>query len=202
MKPNNNQLSPIEILEVFAKETNREIDFSETPYNTNTSRYNYYLRKLFIPNNKNSHVYFVSFLDNKRFDDFANFSGIFFPIPIPPSSKIEIRKKNILDKLNPFFKKSGFETGNNEFDSEIVITENVSFEEEQIFNNRKIQTQVLKIFELDETLKITINQADINFVPSFEGKSHIGVLVTRHWLLDSELIQNLFYIMEEIKKEL
>ncbi len=201
METNKSPLSPIEILEVFAKKTNREISFTETAYVKHTSRYQHYLRRLYIPNKINSDVHFVSFLDQKRIDEFANFSGIFFPISVPLSSKIEIRKKNILDKLNPFFKKSGFETGNEEFDSGVVISENVSFEEQEIFNNRKIQKHVLKIFELNEILKITINQANINFVPFFEGKSHIGIIVTRHWLLDSELIQNLFYLMEQFRKE-
>ncbi len=191
----------IEILCEFAEKTNREVKYTEVPYPSNSSRYGVrYLSKLYIPNNSHEKTYFVCFSDQKKFGELANFSGVFFPLSVSKSSKIRIRKKNILDRLNPFFKPtSKYKSGNRRFDSNIVISENDLLTTKRILNNKESHDLIKKVFKFDERLRIAINEVNVDFVPELKGKSHFGILMFGQWLTDEKKIEKLFKYIEDLK---
>jgi hypothetical protein len=99
-----------EILTEFAAKTNREIVVSQQDYPKTTIRpRNFYKKQIIIKDKDEQQICFVWFQDSKAFDKDAMFSGLFFPVQLPEIYEVEIRKKDILDKANPFAQKSSFQ---------------------------------------------------------------------------------------------
>lgn len=114
----NEDLSSIDILKNFAKQTKRKCIYEEKQYPSNTiPPYNHFLRKVYIPNKQDGLIYYVAFQDSKSVGENAVFSDVFVEIPIQKSIKISIQKRDILDKINPFRKNDCLKTGANSFDS-------------------------------------------------------------------------------------
>ncbi|MEA3317566.1 MAG: hypothetical protein U9R54_06375 [Bacteroidota bacterium] len=138
--------SAIELLKDFAKKTGRQINISEKRHpSIGIKGRVFHKNYAIISDKKNHNGYFVNYFDAKQFDDNAKYSGFFFSIDAPSTSKIQIRKKNILNKLNPFFKKNRFTSRYQDFDSQAIITENDLNLTSNIFRNRKFQNLTLKV---------------------------------------------------------
>jgi hypothetical protein len=187
----------IELLNDFARKTNRKVESSEKPYPTaKLHRVTYHRRTLFMPNDVNEGSYFVCFGDSREFGNYAVFSGVFTSIDIPSSSRIIVRNKDILDKLNPFGKKKYCKTGIPTFDAMTRIEANDPVMVKKIFQERKMQNLVKHAIKLDPGIIISINDADVDFVPGLKGKSQLGIFITREWILDPRLIERLFNIFD------
>ena len=198
----------IEILSEFAKLSGRKVVSTETPYPSSALHpVVRHRRTLYMPNNQEKTSYFVCFGDAKKFGDHAIYCGMFIPISIsftglvelPISTTVNIRKRNILDKLNPFLPKNSFSTRNRDFDSKFVITGDKTAEIKRIFNNNEIQNLVMEALALEGGLNIAINELNPEFVPALNNKSHLCILRKREWLLESSLIENLFDIIERFR---
>jgi len=190
-----------EELRDFAKQTNRSFKYNEYPLKTGPLiNVTYYHRYLYIPNNNSETSFYVSQSNPNIVGHYGNFSGVFIPVDIPTAVECSIRKKDILDKINPFFKQP-IKTGINYFDSRTVINGKGSIEIKKFFKGSNIQKSILKAFELNESLKILVNQLDIDFVHKLKGTSHLGIVQPREWILDPTTIEKMFTLAEEIKKE-
>ncbi len=195
--------SAIELLQAFASQSNREINFSKKHYPTSVLNPRFLTQSyVVIPNQTRPTSFFMSYCDLKGFGDNAFYSGIFFEIPTPLSTLIRIREKDILDKLNPFLKKSTYKTRNRAFDSRMVISENDFSWTNKIFYSTQIQNAILEILQLDKRLRIGVNAIELKHEPALEGKSNFGIYITGEWLLEEALIEKLFALSEEIRKQL
>ena len=193
--------SEIEILKEFAHRSNRKIEYSEKTYKVGTIKPRYFVKShVVITDNEDSSLAFVSYGDTQAFGDNTIYSGLFFPISSPNSSKILIRKKNILDKLNPFLKHSNHSDGFSDFNSSVVITDNDYAETTKIFGNKEVQYLTKKAFNLDERIRVGINNFEIEVLPDFKGQSHFGVYMTEQWFLDDAVIEQLFTIADKFKR--
>jgi len=191
----------IEILVEFAKRTNRQVEFTEKAYPSSALHpVTYHRRTLYIPNNVSKTSYFVCFGDSKEFGKHATFSGVFFPVEVPTSTFIEVRKKDFMDKLNPFLNKKNHTTGYRNFDSKVIITGNDPRAVYKIFDKSKIRELTLKVFDLDNGLIVSINGDEINFVPGLKGKSYFGIYSIQEWILDRSFIEKMFVLIEEFRE--
>lgn len=193
----------IEELKEFAKRTNREIDSSDEGYvasgiNPRTLKKSHAV----ISDSKNSECYFVNYSDMIARGDNAMYSGFFFPIDFPSSTLIQVRQKNILDKMNPFFKKSEFTTESKKFDSKVFIEENDASSAGKLFYSQSTQALILKIFDLDPRIKLCINHIDVGIVPELKNKSTLGIYITEQWFLEGEIIEKLFSLVGKLKMKL
>jgi len=144
-----NQKTTIEILSEFAECSNRKIFFSEIPYpGTIMNAVTNHKRTLYIPNNSFEQSFLIGYQDPKSLNENELYFGVFFPLPIPTSKALKIRKKDFLDKLNPFSKKMILKTNCEQFDSLTIITGNDISLVNRFFSN--IETQKLVL----ESLKI------------------------------------------------
>lgn len=186
--------SSVEVLKTFANRTGREFDYTETPYpSAMMSKVTYHRRTVYIPDgNKN----FACFADSKEMGPKALFSGVFVPFEAPQSTTIVIRKKDILDKMNPFGKKKTCTTGIPTFDSLVRITSNEPAVVKRIFQDRNIQNLVREAFKLDMVIIVGINDLDVGFVPALKGKSHLGIYTQQEWIQDSKRIEQLFHLLD------
>jgi len=195
--------STLQILKDFAEQSGRNIKVLEEPHSsTSLHPVTYHSRKVCIPNNKKQTSYFLYYQEPKDVSEYAMFSGVFIPIYLPSSIKIKIRKKDLLDRVNPFLKKKIYETGNQNFDSQVVITGNDKVSIKRIFGNINIQNYVLKAFEIIEGLTIAVNEVKLNFVPGFESESNLGIFSSHEWILDKYTIESLFELIEELRREI
>lgn len=190
-----------EELRDFAKRTSRSFNYNEYPLKIGPLiNVTYYHRYLYIPNNKSETSFYVSQSNPNIVGHYGNFSGVFIPVDIPTAVECSIRKKDILDKLNPFTKQP-IKTGIKYFDSRTIIDGKGSIEIKKFFKGNKIQECILKAFELKESLKILVNQLNVDYVSELKGTSHLGIVQPREWIMDSDTIEKMFTLAEEIKKQ-
>jgi len=190
----NDHNSTVEALRKFANRTGREFDYTETPYpSAMMHKVTYHRRTIYIPDGNKS---FVCFADSKEMGPQALFSGVFVPFEASTSTRVVIRKKDIIDKLNPFGKKKTCNTGIPGFDSLVRITSNEPAFVKRIFQDRNIQNLVSDAFKLNEVIIIGINDLDLGFIPTFKGTSHLGIYTQQEWIVDGKMIEKLFHLIE------
>ena len=195
-----NDKSATTILKEFAKRTDRNFEFTEKPYpSVAMHKVTYHRRMLFIPNNINENSYFVCFGDSKELGPKALFSGVFMHVDLPVSTIMTVRKKDVLDKLNPFSKKKYCKTGIPGFDSQVRITADDPAAVKRVFQDRKMQKLVKDAIKLDAGIIVGINDVNIDFVPILKEKSHLGVYIQQEWILDCKMIEKLFDLMESFQ---
>ncbi len=187
-----------EILQEFAHRTDRDFDYKEVPYPSSAmmSKITYHKRTLVIPENSNHTSYFVCFADSKEMGPKALFSGVFMPFDIPKSTSVVIRKKDVLDKLNPFGKKNFCKTGTPTFDKQYQISSNDPTVVKRIFQERPVQKLVRDAFKIEGVIMVGINEVDVDFVPGLKGKSQLGIYTQQEWITDGRKIENLFAIVD------
>ena len=185
--------SAIEILKDFALNTGRKIEFSEKHYPTRISHRGFsHVSHAIVSDKLNQNEYFVSYSDSRGFGDNANYSGFFFLMDAPAASTIKIRKKNVLDKLNPFFKQNRFSSRYSEFNTKVVIEENDIALTNRIFSNTLTQELTREILNLDDRIRVGVNNINVDIVPVLKGKSTFGIYLAGEWLLNETILEKLF----------
>jgi hypothetical protein len=189
--------SAIDLFNDYARKTGRELIYKEQPYpSTAMQRITYHRRTLYLNDRTADNICFACFADSREFGKYALFSGIFMPVDLPLTCHISIRNKDILDKLNPFNKKKLLKTGIPAYDAKTVITGNDPLAVKKIYQERRIQQLTDLALPLDPGIVIAINEAGIDFIPSFKDKPHLGIFTTTEWITDNSLIDKLYTIAE------
>ena len=193
--------SNIEILKEFAKYTNRSIVFKEIPYPLRgIQSFQKYKRMICIPNNQKMTSFFIWYSDPYAKIGFPTiFSGAFIPLSSKIISKIKIRNKNILDKLNLFSKTKANKIGNEHFDSKVVIYGNIDSAVKKLLSHSKIQYQLLKALEIESFMNISLNEYPIDFVPELNNTPYLSIINPQSWDLERNKIENIFRQIEKIR---
>ena len=193
--------SNIEILREFAKSTNRSIVDKEIPYPlTGIRTFQKYKRMIYVPNNPEKTSYFIWFSDPFAKIGYPTiFSGAFIPLSSRIKSRINIRNKNILDKLNRFSKTKANKIGNEHFDSKVVISGNIDAAVKRLLSHSRIQDQLLKALEIKSFINISLNEYKIDFVPELKGTPYLLIINPQSWDLEKNDIENMFRLIEKIR---
>lgn len=196
--------SNIEILRAFAKATNRSIVDKETPYpKTGVRTFQKFKRTVYIPNNPENTSFFIWFSDPyAKIGQPTIFCGAFIPLsseinPITIGSKINIRSKNVLDKLKVFSKTNKLR--NNRFDSKVIISGIIDAATKRLLSQTRVQDQLLKALEIDSRMNISINEYKLDFVPELENRTYLSIINPQSWDLESNTIEDLFRQIEKIR---
>lgn len=193
--------STIELLTDFANWTSRKIYASEILYpSLAIRRVTLHKRTVYIPDTKEELCFLVGYHDPKSFSENELFFGVFFTIPFPSTTTFNIRKKDMLDKLNPFLAKKSLTIGSPKFDSSTVITGNNKILTSEILNDTKVQDLILELLEIRDCVNIGLNDVDLDFVPHFKDKSSFGVFTKQVWFVDTEMIENLFAKVRQLRQ--
>jgi hypothetical protein len=196
-----NQKTTIEILSKFAGHSKRKIFFSEIPYpGTVLNAVTNHKRTLYIPNNFDEQSFLIGYHDPKSLTENELYFGVFFPLSIPTSKALKIRKRDFLDKLNPFLKKMILKTNWEQFDSLTVISGNDISLLNRFFNINEAQKLVLESLKIMEGINVGINEFNLDFVPAFKDKSNFGVFTKQKWIVDSNILENLFTKIEQFRE--
>lgn len=201
MDDSDNQKTVIDILSEFAEHSKRKIFFSEIPYpGTLLHNVTYHKRTIYIPNNSIETCYLIGYHDPKKFNENELYFGVFFPLIIPALNVLKIRKRDILDKLNPSLKRKTVKTYSAQFDSKAVIIGNDINLVNRYFNNYETQKLVLECLNMNEGINIGINEFNIDFVPALKDKSCFGIYTRQKWIVDSEILADLFTKIEQFRE--
>ena len=191
----------IEILREFAKSTNRSIVYKEIPYPlTGIRTFQKYKRMIYVPNNPENTSYFIWFSDPYAKIGLPTiFSGAFIPLSSRIKARINIRNKNILDKLNILSKAKSNKIGNDRFDSKVVISGNVDSSVKRLLSQSRIQDQLLKALEIEQFMNISLNEYKIDFIPEFKGSSYLSIINPQSWDIERNDIEKIFRQIEKIR---
>jgi len=192
----------IETLQEFAQKSNRKLYFQEIQYPLSTYRQiPRFKRFAYIPNNANETSYFVLSGDPYNSVDKLNtFCGVYFPLEIPLSTKINLREKNILDKINPFLSSKILKTGYANFDSLVVATGNSVHLVEKYLHDVRFNDVVVDTLSKSPELNFSINESNVDFVPALKNKSHFAIINPQQWVLDSSTIEEWFKKIEIVRQ--
>jgi hypothetical protein len=198
-----NEKSTIEILTDFATNSNREIKFNEITHpHCSTNPVIYHKRTLYIPNDSQKTSFYVCYNDTKSLSKNNLYCGVFIPISLPTTCKMTIRKKDFLDRINPLTKRKSLKIGEYRFDSKVVISCNDQSCIETLLKNSKIQKLILESLNITDAISVTINDVNPKFVPELKEKSHLAIITKMTWISQSEQINKLFNLIENVRETL
>lgn len=201
MDSTDNDKSIVEIYETFARETKRKIHYSLTPHKgTPLHGVTSIIKTLYIPNKEEGNTYLIAYHNPYYVNGDELFFGVFFPLSFDTSIKIDIREKDILDKLNPFLKHKTAKTNAPYFDSMTVMTANDMYSVERLINHDKVQKLIMDSLNLNKLLHVGLNTCHTDFVPAFTNKSHFGISTTQQWLSEGSVMESLFSQAERIRE--
>lgn len=186
-------ISTIDKLKEFARKSGREIEFKEKSYPpAPPNNVTYHRRMLYI---QDGNRFFVCFADSTGMGADALFSGVFIPYQLPRDFQMLARKKDIMDKLNPFGKKKTCKTGIPSIDSKIRIESGYPAEVKRMLQDRGMQNKIIDGLSLTDAMQAGVNHMNVDFVPELKGKSHFGIYTQMTWIEDTKIIENLFGIL-------
>ena len=193
--------SNLEILKEFAKSTNRSIIDTEIPYpKTGYRTFVQYKRMIYIPNNKENTSYFVFFSDPyAKVGMPTDFCGAFIKLPAKYNSELNIRSKNILDKVNVFSNTKSNKIGSDYFDSKTIISGNLDHSLKSLLLSMKIQNQLSEALKIEELIRISINEYKIDFIPELKGSPYLSIINPQSWNLDESFIEQVFTNIEKTR---
>jgi hypothetical protein len=124
---------------------------------------------------------------------------MYFPINVPLATKLNFRKKDVLDKVNPFSRKEIVKTGNRLFDSKVVTRGNDFKLIHSMLVDKQFQKAIIDSFKMKGLFYFSINETNIDFVEKFKGKSHFCIYNPQNWVLDFSIVEKWYKMIEEIR---
>ncbi|MPM04961.1 hypothetical protein SDC9_51242 [bioreactor metagenome] len=195
--------STLDALAEIARLTNRKVFVSEAPYpGTTINPVVLHKRTVYMPDTKNDRCFLAGFSDPKSFDKNNMFFGVFFTVPYSESSTFEIRKKDTLDRMNPFLasKTHKIESGN--FNSAAVIKGNDERLMNRILVNGQTQQLIIDALSLEGYWFAGLNAVNLSFVPDMQQHSCFGIYTRQTWITNRERIEELFSLAAGLSKQM
>ena len=190
-----------DIIKEFARITNRVAVIKNIPVSMSGFRsFQKYKKLVYMPYDSSNTNYFVWLSDPyARVGIPTVISGAFIPISSRVKSKLNIRSKFFLDRLNFLSRSKSNEFGSDKFNSKVVVTGNVDGAEKRLLSQPRIQNQILEALRIANDTTISINEYNIDFVPKLKGKSYLSIINPQGWELERDKIEEIFRRMEKIR---
>ncbi len=196
--------SNIEVLKDFARRTNREIYYKEEEYPMSGYRkipqFRYFV---FIPINENKTSFFVLFSDPYyTIGQYTVFCGVFTELPFQIEGKVNIRKRNIIDKLNPFEKRVNADFVSNRFSKNTVLFYEYESDLRKLLNNVMVEERILDVVDKSDLMHVSINEYNVDFVPELKGKTCLSVVNPQSWVFEDAEIEEYFKLVERVREHI
>ena len=98
----------------------------------------------------------------------TNFCGAFFPLSPDLSSKVIIRSKSIVDKVNFLSGTKSIKTGNEHFDAKAIISGSLDPTVNRLLSKAKVQNKILDALSISANMTISMNAFNLDFVPELK----------------------------------
>jgi len=128
------------------------------------------------------------------------FFGVFITIPSPLNSNFEIRKKDTIDRFNPFLSHKSLKLGSYSFDKRSVISGNDERWMRKVLSSNQTQQLILEALAMKEYWFAGLNSVDLGFIPDYKQQSCFGIFTRQAWIVDKSRIDALFQLVRELDK--
>jgi hypothetical protein len=196
--------SNIDFLKAFAKKTSRKIRSEEVQLPINLIGHKSlpkHRREVSIQDNENPNLFFILYGDYyKSRGDYTYHSGVYTALDAFQEERLKIRKKDILDKLNPSFYKKTIRTGSGTFDRNFAIEGHGNSFISKHLSNYLLQEKIKIGLNIKTFCVFGLNETDLSFETYFDGKSGFGILNHQAWVLNETIIEQWFDMMRNIDK--
>lgn len=193
-----NETSSVDLLKSIAKKNGWDIDSYEKII---SQRYGSKERFVLVNNHKISNSYFIS-VQKGDTSKYRLYSGIFSPISVRNDYKLLIRKRDALDKLSFRKDRLRFKIGSSTFDSKLFIETNNDIETHKLLSSMSIQNEILNFINWSDNIYIAYNEINPDFTKELEGKKYLSVFRSMEWMLEEEMIEKAFNLLELLKSKL
>lgn len=197
--------SNIQCLKDFAKSQGRSLEVHEYEYPMTSlmiRKFPKFKKQAYMPINDQGTAHFVWFSDHyeiKSAGELYAFCGAFIPVAFPKKAWMKIRSKNIVDRFKLFGDK-GVKTGASSFDSKVIVKSNHREACIKLLSKARLQRAIIGALKDNPSLVISINENDLDFVPSLKGTSHLSIMNPQLWYLEYEEINPIIKSMEDIQQ--
>jgi len=194
----------IDFLKDFAQRSSRIIQSEEVQLPINLIGYKNlpkHRREVSIQDNENSNLFFILYGDYyKSRGDYTYHSGLYTALDGYQKERLKIRKKDILDRLNPSFYRKAIRSGIGSFDRNFAIEGYGESFISKHLSNYLLQEKIKIGLNIKTFCVFGLNETDLSFETHFDGKSGFGILNHQAWVLDETIIEQWFDVMREIDK--
>ncbi len=192
----------IEKLNAFATASGRTFDSEVTEYpKSGINTFQKYRAWAYVQEKERGGSVFACFSDPyARFGQSTIYSGAFVPLPADIQSELLLRKKDVIDNINPFSKTRANALGNRIFDSRVVISGKMGPAEKQLLSSSMLQRQIIDSLSDAPNLLVYINSIHPGFVPWFDDMACLGIVYPRGWQLEEAFVERLLFRAEKIRE--
>ena len=127
------------------------------------------------------------------------YSGAFIPLNSDIKSSINIRNRNIIDKLNVFSNTKSSVIGDSKFDSKVVISGELDSSVKQLLSRLKLQERLLQALKIEPFINISINEYNLDFIPELKGIPYLSIINPQNWTLETDDVEKIFKQIEKIR---
>jgi hypothetical protein len=200
MESNEYAMSNLQILQDFAKRTGRKIIANDVEYSSVPVKGIVYSKRMaWMPYNSEEEVFLVACNDMKDLSGKGFYFGVFISLPdVRTEIEVTAKKRDVLDRINPFAGKDRFLTSDDGFNKRTVVSGNVDDHLSHILNNRKFQEQMEKALNIADGMMMGVNYVNLDFVPALKGKSVMGFFVLQQWFVEDEILEQLLEIGKRV----
>jgi len=193
------EIQPIDLVNDFAKTTNRSIrNFEQTSnFYINKGLQNY-SRIAIMDIDADSNCFFVWSNNAKSLAKYDMYSGVFFACNLPANDTFSIRKKFSIDSLNIFKNKKESISGDSFFDKEVIAKGRLSNTTQMLLYTSNLQGVLNKILDMDIRFKIELNTI-IPYSFTETNMSWMGIFIPNEWILDEGKIEQLIAISNKLR---
>lgn len=193
--------SNLDKLKSFAHRTGREIVYTEEQYPLPSYRkIPRYKRTVYIPYNSDNNLFFVLFSDHYyKVGVHTVFCGVYFATEFSANTKLNFRKKDIIDKLNPFQPKDKIKFNDRLVDSQLVTTGNDEGAISRYFRHPVLQRLMIENLDTNMFVNFSVNETPVDFVPQLKDTSHFAIINPQEWIFDEKIIEGWFDTMQQIQ---
>ncbi len=190
-----------EILEEYAAANKLELNFIESAYPEPAFRKNRqkYKRKAWIIDKEDPAAYFVWHSDHYGTAGLLNtYCGAFRKSSLPQDIKLDMRKKDILDRLS-FGSKS---TGIRSIDSTFVTVSTNWKIPGALSGNPRLLEEIHTSLKLYNNLHFSLNHVRPEFIPETHNHSFISIYLSETWITGADIISAMLQKIKTIGQQI
>lgn len=190
--------SAVEILSELSKKEGWDCDIYEKPVNI---RHGITNRIVVVRNPDYKQAYFIS-VKMQNLSKYGFYSGVFYPVSGHGRFHFHMRKRDVFDNFNLRKNRLRFRTGNNQFDSGVLVEANNEIEAHKLLSSSGIQYKVMSYLYTAERLHIGFNELNPDFNKEMKGQSYLSAFIVNEWMLEKNLILESFKMVEQLRDKL
>lgn len=196
--------SPIDEIRDFARSTNRSVEIKEIPYPvTGIRTIQKFKRMIYLPNNENESSFFIWYSDPYlRIGQSSVFSGAFISLPEKLGARMNMRRRNVLDKISLFSSNKQNRIGKPYFDSKVFMTGELDTGVKRFLSSARIQEQIIKALQIEKYMNVWMNEYPIAFVPGLKEKPYLSIVNPLSWETNRDNIEAMLRAVEKIQNSI